>query len=78
MWVPVSVMDGGTFAPGTNTLASQLNVHGSLTLSSAATYMVTINGSSSSFANVTGAAALNGAGSHCQQQFDRCFVDASV
>ena len=40
----VSVMDGGTFAPGTNTLASQLNVHGSLTLSSAATYMVTING----------------------------------
>ncbi len=58
----VSVMDGGTIAPGTNTLASHINVHGSLTLSSAATYMVTINGSSSSIANVTGAAALNGAG----------------
>ncbi len=40
----VSVMDGGTFAPGTNTSASPLNVHGSLTLSSAATYMVTIQG----------------------------------
>ena len=57
----VSVMDGGTFAPGTNTSTSQLNVHGNLTLLSAATYMVTINGSSSSFANVTGTATLNGA-----------------
>jgi len=60
----VLVNSGGTFAPGTNTSTAALNVHGNLTLSSAATYMVTIQGASptsSSFANVTGTATLGGA-----------------
>ena len=40
----VSVMDGGTIAPGTNTSTLPTHIHGNLTLSSAATYMVTIQG----------------------------------
>lgn len=38
-----------------------LTIHGSLTLASAATYMVTINGSNFSTTNVTGNATINGA-----------------
>ena len=38
-----------------------MTVSGNLTMQSAATYMVQINPTTSSFANVTGTATLNGA-----------------
>ncbi len=59
----LNIIAGGTLAPGsTSTPNGTLTIHGSLTLSSAALYMVTINGPNSSFANVTGTATLGGAG----------------
>lgn len=56
-----TVNSGGTLAAGNGTAGSSLNVNGSLALQSGAFYMVQINPATSSFANVTGAATLNGA-----------------
>lgn len=55
-----TVNSGGTLAAG-NGAATSLTVIGSLALQSGAFYMVQINPATSSFANVTGAATLNGA-----------------
>jgi autotransporter-associated beta strand protein len=53
---------GGTFAPGnTANPTGMLTVNGSLTLQTAASYMVGINASSTSSANVSGTATLGGA-----------------
>jgi autotransporter-associated beta strand protein len=52
---------GGTFAPGSGTPGSSLTVNGVLGFTAASTYAVNINPTTSSFANVTGAATLNGA-----------------
>ena len=51
---------GGSFAPGNGTPGSSMTV-ASLALVSGAVYSVQINPATSSFANVTGAAMLNGA-----------------
>lgn len=52
---------GGTFAPGSGTAGSSLNVNGMLTFNAASTYAVNVNATTASFANVSGAAALGGA-----------------
>jgi uncharacterized protein with beta-barrel porin domain len=52
---------GGIFAPGNGTPGSSLTVTGSLVLQSAGQYLVQINPSTASFANVTGAATLGNA-----------------
>jgi autotransporter-associated beta strand protein len=52
---------GGTFAPGSGTPGSSLTVNGLLGFTAASTYAVNINPTTSSFANVTGAATLGGA-----------------
>ena len=51
----VTVGSGGTFAPGTAGTAMTVN---SLTLQSASVYMVTLNGTKTSSANVSGAASI--------------------
>jgi len=55
-----TVNAGGTLAAGNGTAKSSLNVAGSLALQSGAFYMVQINPATSSFANVSGTATLNG------------------
>ena len=55
-----TVNNGGTFAAGNGAAGSSLNVAGNLALQSGAIYMVQINPTTSSFANVTGTAALGG------------------
>ena len=55
------VNSGGTFAPGSGVPASSMTVGGSLALVSGAFYMVQVNPTTSSFANVTGTATLGGA-----------------
>jgi autotransporter-associated beta strand protein len=60
----VNILSGGTLAPGsTSNPTGTLNINGNLTLSSAAAYLVTINGSNNtnSLTNVSGTATLNGA-----------------
>jgi autotransporter-associated beta strand protein len=52
---------GGTFAPGSGTPGSSLTVFGVLGFTTASTYAVNINPTTSSFANVSGAATLGGA-----------------
>jgi autotransporter-associated beta strand protein len=52
---------GGTFAPGSGTPGSSLTVFGVLGFTAASTYAVNINPTTSSFANVSGAATLGGA-----------------
>jgi uncharacterized protein with beta-barrel porin domain len=52
---------GGTLAPGSGTPGSSLTVFGVLGFTAASTYAVNINPTTSSFANVTGAATLGGA-----------------
>ena len=54
-----TVNSGGTFAPGTT--ATKMTVSGSLTLQSAAIYMVSINGANAAGAHVTGTASISGA-----------------
>jgi uncharacterized protein with beta-barrel porin domain len=54
------INDGGIFAPGNGTPGSSMTVSGKLTFASGATYQVQVNPSTSSFANVTGTAALAG------------------
>jgi uncharacterized protein with beta-barrel porin domain len=56
----VAINTGGTFAPGNGTPGSSMAV-GSLALQSGAFYMVQINPTTSSFANVAGNATLGGA-----------------
>jgi outer membrane autotransporter protein len=51
---------GGIFAPGNGAAGSSITVAGALTLQSGAQYQVQINRATSSFANVTGSAALAG------------------
>jgi len=63
----VQVNAGGTLAPGsvnvsTGTLnPGTLNISGSLTMTAASYYLVTVNGSSTSTTNVTGTATITGA-----------------
>ncbi|MEI9925495.1 MAG: hypothetical protein WDN50_20445 [Bradyrhizobium sp.] len=52
---------GGTFAPGSGTPGSSMTVFGDLSFTSASTYAVNINPTTSSFAHVTGASTLGGA-----------------
>jgi uncharacterized protein with beta-barrel porin domain len=54
------INSGGTFAPGNGTPGSSMTVAGSLAFQSAALYVVNLNPTTSSFAKVTGAAALGG------------------
>jgi uncharacterized protein with beta-barrel porin domain len=54
-------VNGGTFAPGNGTPGSSMNVTSSLAFQSAAIFMVQVNPTTASFANVTGTAALGGA-----------------
>jgi uncharacterized protein with beta-barrel porin domain len=54
-------LNGGTFAPGNGTPGSMMNVTTSLSFQSAATFMVQINPTTASLANVTGTATLGGA-----------------
>jgi hypothetical protein len=54
-------VNGGTFAPGNGTPGSSMTVATSLTFQAAATYMVQVNPTTASLANVTGTATLNGA-----------------
>ncbi|WP_453948000.1 autotransporter domain-containing protein [Bradyrhizobium sp. USDA 377] len=55
------VNTGGTFAPGSGVPGSFMTVNGSLAFQSGAIYLVQLNPSTASFANVTGTAALGGA-----------------
>ena len=56
-----TVAAGGIFVPGNGTPGSSMTVAGNLAFQSGALYLVQVNPSTSSFANVTGAANLNGA-----------------
>jgi uncharacterized protein with beta-barrel porin domain len=56
-----TLVAGGTFAPGSSTPGSSMTVNGNLAFQSAGTYMVQVNPATSSFAQVTGTAALGGA-----------------
>ncbi|MGC2781478.1 MAG: autotransporter domain-containing protein, partial [Bradyrhizobium sp.] len=56
----LKVLAGGVFAPGSGTAGSSMTVTGSLALQSGAFYMVQINPTISSSANVTGGATLGG------------------
>jgi len=52
---------GGVFAPGSGTAGSSMTVNGTLGFTSASTYAVFIDPTTSSFAHVTGTATLGGA-----------------
>jgi hypothetical protein len=52
---------GGTFMAGDGTAGSSMTVNGTLGLNAAATYLVNVNPSTASFANVSGVATLGGA-----------------
>lgn len=52
---------GGTFAPGNGTPGSSMTIAGNLAFQSGAAYLVQLNPSAASFANVTGTATLGGA-----------------
>jgi uncharacterized protein with beta-barrel porin domain len=53
-------VSGGTFAPGDGTPGSSMTVSGNLAFQSGAMYLVTLNPTTSTFANVGGTASLNG------------------
>jgi autotransporter-associated beta strand protein len=55
-----TIAGGGIFAPGDATPGGFLTVAGNLAFQSGALYFVQLNSTTSSFANVTGTAALNG------------------
>lgn len=57
----VTIQSGGTFAPGSGIAGTSMTVAGNLAFQSGAIYLVQVNPASSSFANVTGTATLNGA-----------------
>ena len=54
------IANGGIFLPGNGTPGSSMTVSGNLAFQSGALYLVQLNSTTSTFANVTGAAALNG------------------
>jgi len=56
----LKVLAGGVFAPGNGAAGASMTVAGSLALQSGAIYMLQIDPTTSSFANVTGAATLGG------------------
>lgn len=58
----VTINSGGTFAPGDGMVGSSMTIAGSLTFQPGSTYLVHVDPSTASFANVTGTATLNGAG----------------
>jgi fibronectin-binding autotransporter adhesin len=51
---------GGTFAPGNGTPGSSMTISGNLAFQSGAMYLVALNPTTASFANVGGTASLNG------------------
>jgi uncharacterized protein with beta-barrel porin domain len=53
-------VSGGTFAPGNATPGTSMAVTGNLAFQSGAVYLVQLNPTTSTFANVTGIASLNG------------------
>jgi autotransporter-associated beta strand protein len=55
-----TIASGGIFAPGNTTPGSFITVAGNLAFQSGALYLVQFGSTTSSFANVTGTAALNG------------------
>jgi autotransporter-associated beta strand protein len=55
-----TVASGGIFAPGSGVPGTFMTVAGNLAFQSGALYLVQLNSTTSSFVNVTGAAALNG------------------
>jgi autotransporter-associated beta strand protein len=55
-----TIANGGTFIPGSGTPGSSMTVAGNLAFQSGALYLVQLNPATSSFANVTGTASLNG------------------
>jgi len=56
-----TLVTGGTFAPGSGTAGSSMTVNGTLGLNAASTYLVNVNPTTASFANVSGVATLGGA-----------------
>jgi autotransporter-associated beta strand protein len=58
----VAINNGATFAPGNGTPGTSTAITGNLALQSGAIYLVMLNPSVASFANVTGTATLGGAG----------------
>src|SRR3984957_8451580 len=56
-----TIASNGTFAPGSGTPGTSMNVSGNLAFASGALYMVQLNPSTASFASVTGTATLGGA-----------------
>jgi autotransporter-associated beta strand protein len=54
------IANGGTFAPGNGTPGSSMTVVGNLAFQSGALYLVGLNPATSTFANVSGSATLNG------------------
>jgi uncharacterized protein with beta-barrel porin domain len=56
-----TLVSGGTFAPGSGTPGSSMTVNGTLGFNAVATFAVNVNPTTSSFANVSGAATLGGA-----------------
>jgi probable HAF family extracellular repeat protein/autotransporter-associated beta strand protein len=57
----LTIASGGSFAPGDGTPGSSMTVTANLAFQSGALYLVQVNSATSSFANVVGNAALNGA-----------------
>ena len=57
----LSVASGGSFAPGNGTPGISASVSGSLAFQSGASYLIGLNFTTASFANVTGTATLGGA-----------------
>ncbi len=55
-----TIANGGTFIPGSGMPGSSMTVAGNLAFQSGALYLVQLNPATSSFANVTGTASLNG------------------
>jgi len=56
-----TVINGGTLAPGNGTPGTSMSIAGNLAFQSGAIYLVQLNPTTSSFANVTGTATLGGA-----------------
>lgn len=55
-----TIASGGSFAPGSGAAGSFMTVSNNLAFQSGALYLVQLNSTTSSFANVVGSAALNG------------------
>lgn len=71
-----TIASGGTFVPGNATPGSSITVSGNLVFQSGALYLVQLTPATSTFANVTGTASLNGsagaaflAGSYVSKQY---------